>query len=135
MAELNVQLVSADRRIWSGPASRVIARTTEGDIGVLPGHIPFLGLLGTGQVRILTTGDGEVVATVHQGFISVDRDLVSVIAEEAELAELSAGEEARNAEQLVRLQNEDLQRSRQVMRAESAAQREAVAKGLKQRKR
>ena len=42
---LQIELVAADRVVWSGQASRVIARTVEGDLGVLSGHAPLLSLL------------------------------------------------------------------------------------------
>jgi F-type H+-transporting ATPase subunit epsilon len=47
--ELQVELVAADRKVWSGQASIVITRTTEGDIGIMPGHQPLLGLLVSGH--------------------------------------------------------------------------------------
>ena len=87
MADLHVELVSVEREIWSGEASQVTARTTEGEIGVLPGHAPLLGQLADGgTVRILQPG-GEVVAAVHGGFLSVTEQGVTVLAEVAELAE------------------------------------------------
>ena len=88
MAELHVELVSVEREIWSGQASQVIARTTEGEIGVLPGHAPLLGQLADGgTVRILENGGGEVVAAVHGGFLSVTDEGVTVLAEVAELGQ------------------------------------------------
>ena len=64
----------------------VIARTVDGDIGVLPGHEPLLAELASGVVVVKTTEGGEVTAAVHGGFISVDADTVSLLAEVAELA-------------------------------------------------
>jgi F-type H+-transporting ATPase subunit epsilon len=84
---LNVQLVAADRPVWSGEATIVIARTVAGDIGILPGHEPVLGELASGVVLVRTT-DGEVVtAAIHGGFISVENDTVSLLADQAELAD------------------------------------------------
>lgn len=83
---LSVQLVAADRSVWSGEATIVIARTVDGDLGVLPGHEPMLAELASGVV-LARTVDGEVVAAaVHGGFISVENDTVSLLAEVAELA-------------------------------------------------
>jgi F-type H+-transporting ATPase subunit epsilon len=66
----------------------VIARTTEGDLGVLPGHAPLLGQLSDGGiVRIRPEQGGELVAAVHGGFLSVTEDGVSVLAELAELSD------------------------------------------------
>lgn len=90
MAELDVELVSAERKVWSGTASLVVARTATGDIGIMPGHQPLLGVLQTGPVTIRTTGesgDGTVVAAVHGGFISYTDGKLSLLAEIAELAD------------------------------------------------
>ena len=84
---MNVELVAPDRMVWSGEAEMVIARTTDGDIGILPGHEPTLGVLVPSPVRIRRDGQDELVAAVHGGFISVTRDSVSVLAELVELAE------------------------------------------------
>ena len=88
MAELHVELVSVEREVWSGEATQVTARTTEGEIGVLPGHAPLLGQLADGgTVRILQSGGSDVVAAVHGGFLSVTDEGVTVLAEVAELRE------------------------------------------------
>jgi F-type H+-transporting ATPase subunit epsilon len=90
VAELHVELVAADRKVWSGEASLVVARTTSGDIGVMAGHQPLLGVLEPGAVIIRTageTGEGTVTAAVHGGFISFADDKMSLLAEVAELSD------------------------------------------------
>jgi F-type H+-transporting ATPase subunit epsilon len=90
VAELHVELVAADRQVWSGQATLVVARTTSGDIGIMPGHQPLLGVLESGPVTIRTTGEsgqGTVVAAVHGGFVSYTDGKLSLLAEVAELAE------------------------------------------------
>jgi len=83
---LHVELVAADRTVWSGDASMVIARTTEGDVGILPNHAPVLSLMVDGVVEV-TTEDKEVwVAAVDAGFLSVAENRVSVLSEHAELS-------------------------------------------------
>lgn len=82
---LKVELVAADRKVWDGDAQRVIARTTDGEIGILPGHSPMLGVMVQGEVRI-TTESGPVLAEVDGGFLSVDHDRVTIVAESARLA-------------------------------------------------
>ena len=79
--------VAADREVWSGEATLVVARTTSGDIGVMPGHQPLLGVLESGPVTIRTSDGGTVVAAVHGGFISFADDKLSMLAEIAELAD------------------------------------------------
>ena len=85
MATVHVELVSVERLLWSGDATMVIARTTEGELGVLPGHAPLLGELAPGgTVRIQQEGGEELVFAVHGGFLSVTEAGVSVLAELAE---------------------------------------------------
>ena len=87
MAVMQVELVSAERRLWSGEAEMVIARTVEGEIGILPGHAPVLAELSSGVLRVVQPGGSEVAAAVHGGFLSVAATGVSVLADIAELAE------------------------------------------------
>ncbi|MFJ9901709.1 F0F1 ATP synthase subunit epsilon [Streptomyces sp. NPDC101152] len=86
-AELHVELVAADRQVWSGEARLVIARTPSGDIGVMPGHQPLLSVLESGPVTIRLSDGGTVVAAVHGGFISFADNKLSLLAEIAELAD------------------------------------------------
>jgi F-type H+-transporting ATPase subunit epsilon len=96
VAEISVELVAVERRLWSGTATMVIAQTTEGELGVLPGHEPLLGQLVEGGVVKIRKADGETVtAAVHGGFLSVTGDGVSILAESAELAEEINVEQAR----------------------------------------
>lgn len=81
MAELHVEIVAVEEKIWSGEASILIARTTEGELAVMPGHTPLLGeLVDPGEVRV-RTADGERRWNVHGGFLSVTSEGVSVLAE------------------------------------------------------
>ncbi|MBP6995415.1 MAG: F0F1 ATP synthase subunit epsilon [Phycicoccus sp.] len=83
MSALKVELVAADRKVWEGEASQVSARTTDGELGVLPGHAPMLGVLAEGDVRIMGA-DGTRTATVDGGFLSVNRDVVTIVAEQVD---------------------------------------------------
>jgi F-type H+-transporting ATPase subunit epsilon len=84
-ASLTVTLVSADQQVWSGEASMVVARTVEGEIGLLVGHEPLLAILSSGEVRITLLDGTKVVAEAEDGFLSVDNDVVSVVARRAAL--------------------------------------------------
>ena len=98
MATLQVELVAVERMIWSGEASMVIARTTEGELGVLPGHAPLLGELAPGGVVTIRTESGEdVVVAAHGGFLSVTDRGVSILAETAEISTEIDVERAREA--------------------------------------
>jgi len=83
---LHVELVAADRVVWSGEATSVIARTVEGDVGILRDHAPMLSLLADGVVEVQTE-DGETwVAAVDDGFLSVALNRVSILSEDAEMS-------------------------------------------------
>ncbi|GGC70309.1 F0F1 ATP synthase subunit epsilon [Hoyosella rhizosphaerae] len=88
MAEMTVELVAVEQRFWSGSATLVVAQTTEGEIGIMPGHEPMLGQLTEGGVVTITTDNGErVVAAVDGGFLSVTARSVTVLAESAQWAQ------------------------------------------------
>ncbi|MGR7023547.1 F0F1 ATP synthase subunit epsilon [Geodermatophilus sp. URMC 62] len=98
MATLQVELVAVERIIWSGEANMVIARTTEGEIGVLPSHAPLLGELAPGGVVTIRTTEGEdLVVAAHGGFLSVTPRGVSILAETAEISSEIDVERAREA--------------------------------------
>ena len=90
---LRVELVAPDGEIWSGRARMVIAKTLDGDLGVLTGHSPVLGILAEGSlVRIVDPEAGEdaagedVLAAVSSGFLAVADDRVSILSRGAQLA-------------------------------------------------
>ncbi len=82
---LQVSLVSPEREVWSGEAEFLIARSEGGDLGVLPGHAPFLGALHHARL-VITDADGQTFAAVHGGFVEVFEDAVTVLTSVAELA-------------------------------------------------
>lgn len=83
---LHVELVAADRVVWSGDATSLIARTVDGDVGILANHAPMLSLLVDGVVEVDTL-DGETwVAAVESGFLSVADNRVSILSEVAEMS-------------------------------------------------
>jgi F-type H+-transporting ATPase subunit epsilon len=82
---LRVALVVPDRELWAGEARTVIAKTTEGDLGVLTGHSPVFGILSEASVVQILNEDLEVRAAVSGGFLSVADDQVSILAAQAQL--------------------------------------------------
>ena len=88
MAEMTVELVAVERKIWSGQAKFVLARTTVGDIGVLPGHESTLAQLeDAGVVRVDGTDGTSTTVAVRGGFLAVTPEAVTVLAEFAELSD------------------------------------------------
>ncbi len=93
---MRVSLVVPDRELWSGEARTVIAKTSEGDIGVLTGHAPVFGILAEGSlVEILSDNAEPVRAAVSGGFLSVADDHVRILAAQAQLTEEIDTEAAR----------------------------------------
>ena len=90
-----VALVVPDRELWSGEAGTVIAKTTEGDIGVLTGHSPLFGILAEGSLVEIITDETTVKAAVSGGFLSVADNQVSILAAQARLGQEVDKEEAR----------------------------------------
>jgi F-type H+-transporting ATPase subunit epsilon len=98
MAEMTVDLVSVERRLWSGEASFVLARTTVGEIGVLPGHEQTLAQMEeAGTIRIDSTDGTSMTIAVHGGFLSITPERVSILAEFAEMSDEIDTERARQA--------------------------------------
>ena len=85
MAEnlLKVEVVTPEKRVWSGEAKMVSARTLEGDLGVLPDHAPLLGVLTDGTVSIKATDGSTNNFIINGGFISVSKNRVSILGESA----------------------------------------------------
>jgi F-type H+-transporting ATPase subunit epsilon len=82
---LQVELVSPEKILYSGDADMVIARTTDGEIAFMSGHAPFIGSLGVGAVTIRASEGDDVLAAVHEGFVEVTDDRVTILSDVAEL--------------------------------------------------
>ena len=88
---MKVEVVSTHAPVWSGEASSVVVPAANGDLGILTGREPVLAVLRPGTVRITPT-DGELVTVdVAEGFVSVDRDNVTVVLESADDSALLGG--------------------------------------------
>lgn len=86
MATMHVEVVSAEKQLLSTEVTGLFARSTEGEIGILPGHQPALIALDIAPVTVHLADGGEERIAVHNGFLYVDRDKVIVLADIAELA-------------------------------------------------
>ena len=94
---LRVELVSPERIVYEGEAELVIARTTDGEIGFQPGHVPFVGNLVSSVIRIALSDGGVQRIAVHSGFVEVSDNHVALLSDVAELAEDIDIERAKNA--------------------------------------
>jgi len=129
MAILRVELVSPERIAYSGEAKMIIARTIEGDIAFLPGHVPFIGVLDTHVARVLLDEGGEQTIAVHQGFVEVSPaddngdTLVTILSDVCELGgdiDIDRAERARvAAEEAIRSDAADVVAVAALRRAEA----------------
>ena len=79
---LTLEIVTPEARVYSDVIETVVIPTVEGEIGILPGHIPLLTQVEAGELRVSKNGRTEYLA-VGNGFAEVDGDKVSVLAESA----------------------------------------------------
>src|ERR1700754_3346814 len=87
MAELHVEIVAVERELWSGDATFVFTRTTAGEIGILPRHIPLVAqLVDDAMVRVEREGEDDLRIAVDGGFLSVTDEAVRILAESAEFS-------------------------------------------------
>ncbi len=85
MAKLRLEIVTAERTVYSDDADVVVAPGQEGELGILPRHAPLLTTLQPGELRIRKDGE-EVVMAISGGFMEVRPDKVIVLADTAERA-------------------------------------------------
>lgn len=86
MATIHVEVVSAEKQLFSGEAQEVYARSLDGEIGILPGHQPALLALDISPVKIRLTDGSEERLAVHSGFLFFREDRLVVLADAAERA-------------------------------------------------
>ena len=83
---MRLDIVTPDRMVYSEDVTMVIARATDGDLGILPGHAPLIAGLTIWPLRVRTE-EGEQQLFVGGGFIEVRPDKVTILATSAELPE------------------------------------------------
>ncbi len=119
-ATFQLELVAADRIVWSGEATMVIARTLEGEVGILANHAPLLGVLAPGAVEIRPEDGAAMIAAVDGGFISVAHNRISILAERAELADDIDIAQARRDLEQAQQERDDSARSKHAIAAAEA---------------
>lgn len=133
MATLQCNVVSAKETIYSGEISMLIATGVEGEVGILPGHIPFITLLKLGTMQIKTSNGNDEMVYVSGGVLEVQPHLVTVLADTAvranDLDEAKILEARRHAEQTLQNQKADIDTSAALAAlAESLAQLQTLQK-------
>lgn len=133
MATLQCNVVSAKETIYSGEISMLIATGVEGEVGILPGHIPFITLLKPGTMQIKISNGNDEMVYVSGGVLEVQPHLVTVLADTAvranDLDEAKILEARRHAEQTLQNQKADIDTSAALAAlAESLAQLQTLQK-------
>ncbi|ATF15999.1 F0F1 ATP synthase subunit epsilon [Brevibacillus porteri] len=123
MSKMTVEVVTPERVVYSGQAEMVIARGLQGEIGIMPNHVPLVTPLKTAPVRIKTEGDKEVKMAVSGGFMEVRGDKVTILAETAELPGDIDVERAKAAKERAEKRLAEKYAELDVKRAERALQR------------
>ncbi|MDD2281809.1 MAG: F0F1 ATP synthase subunit epsilon [Eubacteriales bacterium] len=118
-------VVTPERRVFQETVNMVIVRTTDGEMGVLPGHIPLVAPLAIGPLRI-KTGDDERKAAVNGGFIEVTAQQVIILSESAEMEEEIDVARAESARQRALARLEKRQADVDYARAQAALQRAII---------
>ena len=115
-----MSVVSLEHPEWDGPASQIVIKTLEGEMGVLPGHEPVLATLAGGPIRIDPVDGDPMFFAVHGGFFSLDDNRAIILADVAETVEeidVARAQEAKsNAE---KADDEDLEAKAALRRAET----------------
>ena len=133
---LHVEVVTAEREIYNGEADMVVARGTEGVLGILPRHAALLTTLAIGEMRI-KLGDAEEPLFVAGGFLEVRNNVVTVLADTAEHAEeideARAEEARRRAQERLEQATSDVERADMLGALERAINRIKVAELARRR--
>lgn len=82
--QFNLIIISPERQFYNAPVERVTFRTTEGDLGVLRGHIPLTIGLSAGHCKIQIDANTTHVGVIHGGFAEVQPDKVTILVDAAE---------------------------------------------------
>jgi F-type H+-transporting ATPase subunit epsilon len=132
---LTLEIVTPEARVYSDTVDTVVIPTVEGEIGILPGHIPLLTQVGAGELRVLKNGKTELLA-VGNGFAEIDGDKVSILAESAIAEEKIDVDAAENAMQRAEeaLRGRESLDAAEIERLESIVRSAVVQIGIKRRR-
>lgn len=133
MASLHCNIVSVKETIYTGEISMLIAAGIEGEVGILPGHMPFITILKPGTLQIKTPDGNNEMVYLSGGILEVQPNIVTVLADSAvraaDIDEAAVLEARRNAEQLLANQKTEMDTSAAMAAlAESVAQIQTLQK-------
>lgn len=135
---LTLEIVTPEARVYSNTVDTVVIPTVEGEIGILPGHLPLLSQVADGELRV-TRGNETEALIIGEGFVEVQGDKVSILAEHA-IEENQIDEDAvEKAMQRAQAALDEAKKSNldpaEVERLESVVRFAVVQLGIKRRRR
>ena len=121
---IHVEFVSPERIIFTAEAKEIIVRTSDGEIGFMAGHVPFVGVLQVAEARIYDA-DGSTIHSfaVHRGFVEIANDHCTIL---SDVAEAAADIDPARAEIAERRAQEALAADKEDVEAASALRRAQV---------
>ncbi|MGU9958214.1 MAG: F0F1 ATP synthase subunit epsilon [Arenicellales bacterium WSBS_2016_MAG_OTU3] len=138
MASIQVDIVSAEREIWSGDATMVVATAENGEVGIMPRHTPMITRLKPGEIRVQQADGEEQLFYVSGGILEVQPHIITVLSDTAERAadlDESAALEAQNrAEQAMKDKKSDMDFAKAKAELVQAAAQLATIKKLRQKR-
>ncbi|MDE0841591.1 MAG: F0F1 ATP synthase subunit epsilon [Porticoccaceae bacterium] len=128
---VHCDIVSADESLFSGSVDMVIATGSLGEMGITPGHAPLLSDLNPGPVRLVREGGEEEIYYLSGGYIEVQPNSISILADSAvraaDIDEAAAAEAVKSAEQTIANMSAEIDYSKAAtMLAEASAQLRTV---------
>lgn len=117
MATFNVEVVTYQEKVLEQEADFLLVRTTEGDMGVLPNHSPFVAELAIGEMMIRLNGT-EKSYFVSGGFLEISNNNVTILADEAMASELIDLERARKEAEEAKAKLEKLKEDKDILMTE-----------------
>ncbi|MCI3921404.1 F0F1 ATP synthase subunit epsilon [Paenibacillus sp. TRM 82003] len=134
MSTMLLEIVTPERKIYGQEVSMVSVKGIEGDLGILPNHIPLVTPLQIAAVTAKVQGQKDHIIAVHGGFMEVRKDKVVILAESAELPEeIDADRAARARERAEARLREARKEKLDYHRAEQALQRAMLRMNVRNR--
>ncbi len=134
MSTMLLEIVTPERKIYGQQVNMVIARGIDGELGILPNHIPLVTPLKIAAVIAKIEGSKDHVVAVHGGFMEIRKDKVVILAESAELAEdIDADRAARARERAETRLRETKEQNVDFVRAQRSLERAMLRMDVKSR--
>ncbi|MFD0695502.1 F0F1 ATP synthase subunit epsilon [Paenibacillus sp. GCM10027628] len=124
MSTFLLEIVTPERKVYAEEANMLVAKGVEGELGILPNHIPLVTPLKISSITVKKQGSKDEIIAVNGGFMEVRKDKVVILAESAELPEQIDVDRARAAKERAEKRLADTKQANvDFKRAEASLQR------------